>query len=53
MKNQITENQLTASLDEIFMVPSREIRTERFSPEKQASSADCSGKCNGVCHGMA
>lgn len=52
MKNQITDqNEITAVLDEIFLTPSKEIRTERFSSENQVS-ADCSGKCNGSCHGI-
>jgi hypothetical protein len=52
MNNQITEqNQLTSLLDEIFLVPSKEMKADRFSPENQASTADCSGKCSGFCHG--
>jgi hypothetical protein len=48
MNNQITEqNQLTTLLDEILLVPSKEIRADRFSAENQESTADCKPKCIG------
>ncbi|VVC76522.1 hypothetical protein AQUSIP_18370 [Aquicella siphonis] len=51
MTNLMTTQDHTDLLNEIFMSPSREVKAERFSPENQASAADCSGKCNGFCHG--
>jgi hypothetical protein len=50
MNNIIEQNQQTSLLDEIFLTPSKKIMADRFSPENQASIADCSGKCDGRCH---
>lgn len=52
MTKQMSAKSQAELLNEIFMSPSSELKTERFSPENQASAADCSGKCTGICHGM-
>jgi hypothetical protein len=46
MNSQITQNSSTISLlDEIFLTPSNQTITERFSLENQIA-ATCSGKCS-------
>jgi len=42
---------LQNDLNEIFMTPSNQMIVDRFSPENQASNADCcGGKCRGSCN---
>jgi len=49
--NQNQTSALQNDLNEIFMTPSNQMIADRFSPENQASGADCcGGKCRGGCN---
>ncbi len=50
MKSQSSEqNQQSSLLDEIFIAPSKETRTDRFSASLADNEASCRGPCSGVC----
>jgi hypothetical protein len=51
MKLQSSEqNQQSSLLDEIFIAPSKETRTDRFSAALADTEAACCPNCGGVCH---